>query len=334
MFLGRYRFYILFSLAYIGFLILEKPYFSINGSWLSFLPTFLVHLLLMMFIVLVNTTLLIPFLLQKKKIVTYIISIIFNIILFTFLRSWYHTYIFEVLFHEKNNDISADFGMSFVYGIWFTVVSSMLYVTQKWFEHSEQVKNIQISQLQTELKYLRSQLNPHFLFNGLNTIYGNIDINNQKARNILVQFSDLLRYNLYEADVDWVVLEKETAYLQNYVDLQRTRSNDNLSIELEINISDKMINIAPLLFIAFVENAFKFSTRGDHTANYVKISLKQTDNQLVFQCINSYEPGKPAEGGIGLNNVKRRLELLYKNRYTLDVKKEQSVYSVELILNL
>jgi two-component system LytT family sensor kinase len=112
-------------------------------------------------------------------------------------------------------------------------------------------KTVQINQLETELKYLRAQVNPHFLFNGLNTIYGYIDRSNQQARDILVQFSDLLRYSLYDADVDWVDLGKEAVYLQNYVALQRARSNSNLQIELEISVEENTVKIAPLLFMAF-----------------------------------------------------------------------------------
>jgi LytS/YehU family sensor histidine kinase len=208
----------------------------------------------------------------------------------------------------------------------------MLFYTQKWAEHRQQLKNIEINQLQTELKYLRAQVNPHFLFNGLNTIYGNIDIAYQPARDILVQFSDLLRYNLYEADTDWVELEKETIYLQNYVALQRARSDQNLQIELEINIEDNAVKIAPLIFIAFVENAFKYSGRDESTINSIRIHLQQSGKRIIFECSNSYEEGVPVTGGIGLNNVTRRLELLYKDRYELEVKKGPPVYYVRLTL--
>jgi LytS/YehU family sensor histidine kinase len=209
----------------------------------------------------------------------------------------------------------------------------MIYITQRWYSQRQHVKNIQISQLQTELKYLRAQVNPHFMFNGLNTIYGYIDINNQQARNILLQFADLLRYNLYEADVDWVDLEKETQYLQNYVALQKARSESNLQIDLDISIEDKSIKVAPLIFIAFVENAFKYSTR-DNKVNSINIRLHQTGKQIIFECSNSFEDVPQEPGGIGLNNVKRRLELLYKDKYTLTMKKEQGTYYVQLILSI
>jgi two-component system, LytTR family, sensor kinase len=132
--------------------------------------------------------------------------------------------------------------------------------------------------------------------------------------------------------VDWVELEKESQYLQNYVALQRARSNINLQIELDIHIKDKHVKIAPLIFIAFLENAFKYSTRDDSRPNTIRISLQQTGNQLIFTCTNPYEDQQQVTGGIGLSNVKRRLELLYKDRYTLDIRQEQSIYYVQLTL--
>jgi LytS/YehU family sensor histidine kinase len=230
--------------------------------------------------------------------------------------------------------LQSYFLWNFLYAVWFLIISSLLYYTKKWAEQRQEVKNIQINQLETELKYLRSQVNPHFLFNGLNTIYGSIDKQNQQARDILLQFADLLRYNLYEADVDWVELEKETLYLQNYVALQRARSDSNLQITLDISVADKTVKIAPLIFLAFVENAFKFSTRDDNRSNNIQIRLLQSGNRIEFICSNSYDEQEPATGGIGLSNVARRLELLYRDHYTLDIKQEQSVFTVHLTLTV
>ena len=221
-----------------------------------------------------------------------------------------------------------------IYGTCCTVITSMLYVTQKWAEQQEQVKNSQINQLQTELKYLRLQINPHFLFNGLNTVYGSIDMGNSLARNMLVQFSDLLRYNLYEADVDMIAIEKEIRHLQNYVALQKARSNDNMEVTLDIKYADGNVKVAPLIFMAFVENAFKYASRDDNAINRIMITLKQESGKINFACENTYDEGEPSQGGIGLTNAMRRLELLYKDRYQLDIKNENNIYGVQLTLML
>ncbi|HZX58028.1 MAG TPA: histidine kinase, partial [Mucilaginibacter sp.] len=213
-----------------------------------------------------------------------------------------------------------------------SVIVAMLYITQKWSEREEQVKNIQIDQLQTELKYLRSQINPHFLFNGLNTIYGSINMNNSEARDMMVQFSDLLRYNLYEADVDMIELEKEVKYMKNYVALQKARSNENMQVTLNVNYKNGGVKIAPLIFMAFVENAFKYVSRGDSGVNSITIGLKEEAGRIDFTCDNSYDETEPVTGGIGLTNAERRLELLYKDRYQLDIKKDENIYHVHLTL--
>jgi two-component system LytT family sensor kinase len=303
-FLRRYLFHILFWFMYAVFMILEMQAYTKHKGFAFCIPPLLIYFALTAILVYVNTLVLIPLLGKKRRglLALYILGVIALMVFYM------------------------------AYAAWFIMISSMLFFTQKWYDQRQQVKNIQINQLQTELKYLRAQVNPHFLFNGLNTIYGTIDINNQQARDILLQFSDLLRYNLYEADVDWVDLEKEAEYLRNYVGLQRARSNSNLVADLEIDIKDKATRVAPLIFVSFVENAFKFSTREDNRVNTIKISLRQTGDRIVFDCSNSYEEQPQPPGGIGLNNVRRRLELLYKDRYTLTIRKEQSVFHVQLIL--
>jgi len=331
-FQGRYIFHVLFWTMYAVFTILETHGYVVKKGITFELKPLVIFISLMALLMYGNNNLLIPHLLEKKRTGLYIAGILVFIICYTYFRSLNQQYWDSIVWPEEKMTIQSYFLWNFLYAVWFIIISSLLYFTQKWTDHRQRVKNIQITELQAELKYLRSQLNPHFLFNGLNTIYGNIDISNQQARNILLQFSDLLRYNLYEADVDWIDLGKETVYLENYVALQRARSNANLDIQLLIETENKSIKVAPLIFIAFVENAFKFSSRDDNTANYVKISLQQSGNRIVFICGNSYEENDAIAGGIGLNNVKRRLELLYKDRYTLTIKKEQPVYSVELIL--
>jgi two-component system LytT family sensor kinase len=320
--------------VYIGFLLLDKQWYSLHNDWTTYLPTFLFHLVLMMILVYTNALLLIPFLLQKKKFILYSLNILLLIAAYTFFKSGYQKFINHKLFHIKGDSISDYFWDSFVYAIWFTIVSFMLYITQKWYDHRQQVKNIQIEQLQTELKYLRAQINPHFLFNGLNTVYGSIDMNNEEARKVLLQFADLLRYNLYDADVDLIDLGKEALYLENYVALQKARSNSNLNIELSISIEDNNTKVAPLLFLPFVENAFKFSSKEDDPKNLIKINLQQRNNQIVFNCLNSYEKEDKEKTGIGLNNVRRRLELLYKDRYTLEIKDDNGIWNVHLTLNI
>ena len=328
-----FLFHLLFWAMYIVSLILEMQEMIVQKGLIFFLIATFFYCLLTALLVYSNTILLIPFLLERKKRFLYVISLLVIVIGYTLARSRLQLFWYSEMTRDEHMQISSYFKWNLFYAFWFLLISSLLSVSQKWSEHRQQVKNTQISHLQTELKYLRSQINPHFLFNGLNTIYSHIDINNAEARNIMVQFSDLLRYNLYEADVDTIELSVELKYLKNYVDLQRARSNENMKIDLEINCEDGSVKIAPLLFMAFVENAFKFSTR-DESINHIRIKLSERERTVFFECQNSYDPNPSVSHGIGLQNVIRRLELLYKGQYTLETKKEKSIFHVYLKIKL
>ncbi len=330
----RYIFYFLYAFTYMGFLALDKRWLSRNNDWPSYLPTFIIHLSLSLFIICTNAFALIPRLFNKKRFISYGLSLVLLITAYALLKSTYDRNHAIDLYGSANEPWEPHLWNSLVYAVWFTVVSAMLYISQHWYDNQQQVKNIRIDQLQTELKYLRAQMNPHFLFNGLNTVYGFIDINNQQAREALLQFSDLLRYNLYEADVDLVELGQEAAYLENYVALQKARSSPSLQIALNIDIDDRAIKIAPLLLIPFVENAFKFSSRDEAKTNTIRITLVQKGSNITFECANSYEEEPATEGGIGLTNVKRRLELLYKGRFNLEIQDVDRIWHVKLILSI
>jgi sensor histidine kinase YesM len=329
----RYGFHVLVWIMYALLMLIDMQGYVVKRGWLFILNPFLISFVLMLALVYGNTLLLIPRFLEHKKYLLYGLGVLFLVALDTLLRSRSQLYFDAIVWPNDPMTIDQYFKWNIFYALWFIVISSLLFYAQRWAEQREQVRNIQITQLQTELKYLRAQLNPHFLFNGLNTIYGTIDLQNSQARNMVVQFSDLLRYNLYEAETDQVELQQEVAYLQNYVALQRARSDASLSIQLHTEVSNGNRPVAPLLFVAFVENAFKYTTRDYQQANNIRIGLKETGGSLVFTCTNSYDtdPGKP---GIGLANVRRRLELLYPGRHTLDIRQSEGVYSVTLTLQL
>ncbi|HEU4551512.1 MAG TPA: histidine kinase [Chitinophaga sp.] len=336
MILKRTTAYLLFFVAYIGALVIEKPVYEGDSviACFSYLLTVLVHFSFFALLIFTNRKLLLPRLLEKRRFGWYAGVLLLLIFLFTFLINNYNQFIHGVLLHDAPIGRSAGVWDTFVYALCCNVIVSMLYITEQWSQQQEQVKNIQISQLQNELKYLRSQINPHFLFNGLNTVYGYIDKTNRGARDIMIQFTDLLRYNLYEADVEMIELEKEAKYLQNYVALQKARSNENMEVNLQISCENGSLKIAPLIFMAFVENAFKHASRDNNTGNYITIALKEEGGSLQFTCDNSFEEAAASAGGIGLTNTVRRLELLYKHRYQLDIQNKPPLYHVHLKLAL
>jgi two-component system LytT family sensor kinase len=334
MFAKKYTAYLLFGAAYIGALVVEKPVYTGETvmDCFSYLATILTHLSIFTLLISANSFFLIPNLLEKKFFGAYALALIALVIFYAASMNHYNRFIHETLLNDPMTQTSSGYWDNLIYGTCCTVITSMLYVTEKWAAQQEQFKNSQISQLQSELKYLRMQINPHFLFNGLNTVYGSIDKGNSQARNMLVQFSDLLRYNLYEADVDLIAMEKEVKHLRNFVALQKARSNENLEVTLDIHYEDGTVKIAPLIFMAFVENAFKYASRNDQSTNRIFISLKQESGKIEFVCENTFDEGETSSGGIGLINATRRLELLYKDRYHLDIKKENNIYRVQLTL--
>jgi sensor histidine kinase YesM len=187
---------------------------------------------------------------------------------------------------------------------------------------------------EAELNFLKSQINPHFVFNSLNSIYFLIDKDNPDARGALHKFSEMLRYQLYEANGEKIPIEKEIHYLKDYMDLQQLRKDEKYKVTFECTPDVKGFSIEPLLLIAFVENAFKHISHFSEKDNFVHVSLSIAKTYFIFLVRNSKEEQSATEkpGGIGLNNVKRRLELLYPGRYELNINDTESAYTVQLKL--
>jgi len=190
---------------------------------------------------------------------------------------------------------------------------------------------------EAELNFLKSQINPHFLFNSLNSVYFLIDKNNADARQALHTFSDMLRYQLYEANGEKIPIEKEINYLQDYVHLQQLRKDENYKVQFNCAPEVKNFSIEPLLLIPFVENAFKHISHKTNGTNFVKLDLARSNGYFEFTVENSQEKGivtTEQHGGIGMNNVKRRLELLYPDAHKLDVKDETDTFKINLKLKI
>lgn len=332
-FSGKYTYHLLFTIAYIILLIPSRKLYVGHEDWQTFLPIFSVHIFLMLMMVAVNTSILMPRLARTQRTAEYIFFIILLTVVYVLIKGLYDAHSIARLYKMEMQPYTPYFLNALPYAIWFAVISSMLYMAQAQYESKQKLKNIQIVQLETELKYLKSQINPHFLFNGLNTIFGFIEKSNYQAKDALIQFSDLLRYNLYDADVDKIDLAKEAAYLESYVAIQRLRSDANLKIDLHISIESSEIKIAPLLFLPFVENAFKYVSRDDDKPNFVRILMNQKGGKISFECKNSFDSSLSEKKGIGLENVKRRLDLLYYEKYNLLLNSENGIWHVELSIS-
>ncbi|WP_420571209.1 sensor histidine kinase [Kordia sp.] len=190
---------------------------------------------------------------------------------------------------------------------------------------------------QTELKYLKAQLNPHFLFNGINSVYHLIGSNNNLAKDTLLQFSGLLRYQLYESSEAHITLEKELDYLSQYIRLEAIRKGDDISLTYSIDFENASLKIAPLLLTPFVENAFKHISHHEAAEkNSIYIDVKEYDKKVLLSVKNTTDTTlkKTNFGGVGLNNVKRRLTLLYPEKHTLQITEATNFYQVELTIDI
>ncbi|MFC3879264.1 sensor histidine kinase [Algoriphagus namhaensis] len=307
-------------------------YFSIASLFkvIDFFYALLFHVSLV-FLVYVNLRLLIPRLLEHEKYVYYILCIP-ALIVATYCI---HELTFEVLFPLMDSDY---YMVSFtewqvlvsIFGI-YLVLTTLIKLSKSWYKLQE----VEKEKLSIELDSLKTQINPHFLFNSLNSIYSQALGKSEQTAETVLELSNLLRYMLYEVSEDKVPLVKEVEMLENYIELQKLRLDENSRVEFLVTGNLSEVKIAPLLLFPLVENAFKHGLKGVSEAGYVSIRLSVED-RVIFAIrnnlgqIDDMEKGK--YGGIGLENVKRRLELIYPEAYELTIERSESEFLVKLIL--
>ena len=200
------------------------------------------------------------------------------------------------------------------------------------------LQQLEKEKMYLQLQYLKFQINPHFFMNTLNNIQVLIDMDAEAAKASLRELSVMMRFVLYEADKDWVSLNKDVVFLRNYIKLMQLRYTDSLTITVDIPECLPDISIPPLIFPTFVENAFKHGVSYSQNS-FITVMVDVDEGKLIFCCLNSKQ--KEAEqritkqdSGVGLTNVKRRLDLIYGEQYTLEIKDEENTYKVQLSLPL
>jgi len=215
------------------------------------------------------------------------------------------------------------------------VISTGSKVIKQWFTAEETRDEISKQQLQTELSLLKSQVNPHFLFNTLNSIYSLSVSNSDKAPDAVLKLSKIMRYTLEESLNDKVMLSQEIDFINSYIDLQKVRLTEKSKIIFTTSGNIDTVMVAPLLFIPFVENAFKYGI-STHLKSTIEVEINAKGKDLYFVCRNDIVPGatKQNSTGTGINNTRRRLELLYPSKHTLTIKDDTVQYEVLLHINL
>ena len=284
----------------------------------------------------INYLILVPKLLLKKRNFYYFISAVILLVgsififpeLFPSVRINKPPFVTKALFPRiyMRNGITL-----FILLISGTLVRILI----EWGKSEKKKREVEAQKVTTELQFLKNQLNPHFLFNSLNSIYSLTTKKSNDAPEAVITLSELLRYMLYQTNDDFVSLKNELTYIQNYLKLQRLRIPNNEEVTLNIHGNITNQKIRPLLLISFIENAFKYGT--DFKGNtMVDIDIYVNENKFKFNCINLIGSSKKDDNnsGIGLKNTKDRLELLYPNKYKLSVYKEDNKFNLHLTLNL
>lgn len=222
----------------------------------------------------------------------------------------------------------------FVFNLCIAALATGIRSIMRINEMKKKLKEEQQKNTEAELSWLKNQLNPHFLFNTLNNISGLIQINPDAAQDSIAKLSDLLRYTLYESNRKYVSVREEIEFMQNYIDLMKLRCGPNTTVETSFHVQDTSMQMVPLLFVSLIENAFKHGV-SSNKPSFVRIRMSNKGRELIFTCQNSNYPkdDKNRSGsGIGIENMKRRLELLYKDSYNFKQTLEKEIYQIQIYI--
>lgn len=310
-------------------------YFAISNTvkFIDFFYAVLFHIPLF-FLVYVNLGLLIPRFLQKGRYVSYALTAVLTIV----AAYGVHELTFEILLPLLPTEY---YMVSFtdwevpvtIFTIYF-VLTALLKLSKSWYV----LQRVEKEKLAIELNSLKSQVNPHFLFNSLNSIYSQALAKSEQTPDTVLELSNLLRYMLYEVGESTVELAKEVEMMENYIELQKLRADASSEISFEIRGDHLSHKIAPLLFFPLIENSFKHGVKGVSDRAYVKMLLQCTEKEISFDIennkgeIDDMEKGK--YGGIGLENVKRRLALIYPGKHQFTIEDRENLYRVSLKIRL
>lgn len=288
----------------------------------------------------INLLILIPYFLKRKKYISFGLLQIINIVFIITLN------LFSSLLLEKANISEVNIFNEFIYEAilisLFISITTFLKLLRDWInfqEDSIKFKETQRQKLEAELKLLRGQINPHFLFNTLNNLYALSLDKSDKTPNLILKLSDLMRYMLYDCRDSYVLIDKEISFIKNYLELEKIRIGEKANVEMKVNGSTGLQQIAPLLFIPFIENAFKHGCNRQLNHSFIKINFDIEKQGVIKFCIENTKEDKDylkdtKYSGIGIENVKKRLILLYPEKHSLKISDNQNVFKVELIIEL
>jgi two-component system, LytTR family, sensor histidine kinase AlgZ len=278
-----------------------------------------------------------PRFLKTKNIWKYLAEFSIPFGLLITARVHLHRYLVDGYTYENEYFYSTFFIVQITAVTLFIVLFvGMMRFAVDWFEFEAKKKEVENERLIAELNFLKSQINPHFLFNTLNNLYYLAYTKSENTTEVIAKLSQMMRYMIYDSNHARVLMTKEIEYMQNYISLERLRLNDQIPIQFKIDGSPDHVWIAPLIFITFLENAFKHGVSNNNANAWVKINIQLIEGECIYTVENSKAlvTSNTEKSGIGLQNVARRLELSYPGQYKIKVEDKPDVYFVKLTISL
>ena len=329
----RWLYHALFWITYYLFLCLIF-YNAYQIRDFIFYVQFIVFLPFSAALVYFNIYVLIPSLINRKKYLFYVFSLLFaiaiNAFINQFLKKMYAHFGSAIFAYTADmnfrNLFTEAIGLFYLTGF-----TTGIKLSKDWIQNQQLMKEKEKQYLETELNFLKTQIHPHFFFNTLNNLYSLTLKKSDEAPEVVLKLSSLMSYMLYESNTAKVSLSKEISFLQNYLDLEKLRFGQRLTVQFEIEGQIEDVSIPPMILILFVENSFKHGVKNNVNRIHIDISLKVADEFLFFRVKNPI--GERASGGktgIGLKNAGRRLELLYGRNYQLDFSEQENEFIVSL----
>ncbi len=336
----RIAWHIIFWIAYTVFI--ATVYGSFERDYGQRFVEVLIQLPLRIFVAYFTVYFLVMRVLLKKKYTLFAILLIISIFVFALLqRIIYYEITFPLYYPDFLNSPLLYWPAIFK-GIinLYTVTIALLSIKflKQWYENQNIKQQLEKEKAQAELKLLKAQIHPHFLFNTLNNLYALTLKKSDKAPEVVLKLSHLLNYILYDCNARYVPIKKEVEMLQNYIELEKIRYGKRLMINFDVEGSLTGIQIAPLILLPFVENSFKHGTSGNIEKPEIEILLHTSPDEVIFQIENTKDSEKKQEQsyqeGIGLKNVRRRLELLHYENYELTIEEKSDKFFVLLVIKI
>jgi two-component system, LytTR family, sensor histidine kinase AlgZ len=298
-----------------------------------------VHVIFNMIAAYINYFIFLPRFLERKNFGRYILEFFIPFALIMASRVYVQRYLVDGYTHHIEYFYSTTFIVQASATTLFIVFFvGMLRFAKDWFEFEAKKKEIENERLTAELTFLKAQINPHFLFNTLNNLYYLAYSKSENTTEVIAKLSQMMRYMIYESDHPQVLLSKEIDYMRSYISLERLRLNNQIPIKFEVEGNPETHKIAPLILIPFLENAFKHGVSGNDPAAWVNLSIKLQGKECIYTVenskIHSVNSDDRERSGIGLQNVKRRLELSYPGQHVLSINDQPNQFSIQLKLTL